>query len=300
MVADHGRMLRILHDVNLAIGSGERFGVVGETGCGKTLTARSIIRLLPDAAVAEGRISVDGVDILRASREELNAVRRQKVAYIPQNAMTALDPLFNIGTQMKDLLPKELGDGEKRTRCSDALASVGLGDRVLRLRPHELSGGMSQRVLIAMSIIRRPNLIIADEVTTAIDLVTRAKIMDLLVRVTEERSAALLMISHDIKVIREVCTRMAVMYLGRVVEEGPVQKVTGDPKHPYTASLLKAIPVIGGEGPIPIPGVVPSFGDLPTGCVFHTRCAQAFDRCRTEDPRVSRLDDREVKCHLYE
>ncbi|MCL5067282.1 MAG: ABC transporter ATP-binding protein, partial [Thaumarchaeota archaeon] len=240
------KTLQVLHDIDLNVTQGETLGLIGETGCGKTMTSRSIIRLLPDTASVTGEVTFSGRNVLTCSKKELMDIRRNEIAMIPQNPMTSLDPMFSIRELMHEILTKKISKEERDAKSREALRSVELDpEQVLRSKPYELSGGMLQRVLIAMALVRNPKLIIADEVTTALDVTTQLKVLDLVKRLRAERNLSLIVVTHDMKVVNALCDYVSVMYLGRIVESGSVQDILKNPKHPYTQALLRATPAIG-------------------------------------------------------
>jgi peptide/nickel transport system ATP-binding protein/oligopeptide transport system ATP-binding protein len=311
---------RVLAGVNLALRRGEILGLVGETGCGKTVTGLSISRLLPSppAAWPRGRILFDGRDVLRLAESELRALRGRRIATIFQDPTTNLNPTFRIGTQLVDVAlaaaardPAVLGlppgaSRRQRRRAARAAAvamleRVGIADPEARLDafPHQLSGGQRQRVLIAMALIGRPDLLIADEPTTALDVQLQAQILALLAELVAERRMAVLLITHNLAVVSQVCTEVAVMYAGTIVERGPVAAVLGRPAHPYTRALLAAVPVEGVPrgGLASLPGSVPDLLRPPPGCRFAPRCPLARPACAAGPPRPVALGGgREVAC----
>ena len=298
--------VRAVDGVSFAVRRGETLGVVGESGCGKSVTALSIMRLLPSppGRIAEGRITLDGRDMLALPIPELRALRGRHLAMIFQDPMSALSPLHSVGRQLVEAvrLHRPVSRAEAWALGEAWLRKVGLPDPEQRMHslPHELSGGMRQRVVIAMAMMLEPALLIADEPTTALDVTIQAQIFDLMRQLRDARTA-LLLITHDMGVIWEMCDRMLVMYAGRVVEEGPVREVFARPRHPYTSGLLASMPrsQTGGRRLTAIPGQVPAPGHMPAGCRFADRCPHAFARCRTEDPRAFDVaDDHRAACFL--
>lgn len=283
--------VRAVDGVSLSVRAGESLGVVGESGCGKSVTALSIMRLLPSppGRLVAGSIRFDGQDLLALPIERLRELRGRRISMIFQDPMSALSPLHSIGRQLEETvrLHRNVTRAEAWALGEEWLRKVGLPDPAQRMHslPHELSGGMRQRVMIAMAMMLEPALVIADEPTTALDVTIQAQIFDLM-RSLRDRQTALLLITHDMGVIWEMCDRMLVMYAGRVVEQGPVAEVFSRPRHPYTAGLLKSMPRIQQKGRrlASIPGQVPSPGQMPVGCRFADRCPHAFARCRVEDP----------------
>lgn len=293
--------VRILNNITFAVKRGESLGLIGETGCGKTLTSRSIIGLLPKSMHVSGKMVFDGTDLSSSKSDEVKELRRRRIALVPQNAMTALDPLFSIRQLMYEILGRGMSKEEKQSRCQEALKSVELDpDRVLRSRPYELSGGMAQRTLIAMALIRNPEMIIADEFTSAVDIETQTKLLALMNRLRKEKNLSIIVITHDMDVVRAMCDRICVMYLGRIVESSSVSEILNNPKHPYTQALLAAIPRVGGIAPRPITGTVPSITALASGCKYNPRCPYVMDICRKIEPQLMMSDKSLVACYLYD
>jgi len=278
--------------VSLAIDGGETLAVVGESGCGKTVTALSLLRLLPESArvAPQSRIVFEGADILTLDPEALRRVRGARMAMVFQEPMTSLNPVLSIGTQLAETV--EAHEPVRRRaaldRAAEMLAMVGLPDprRVLRQYPHELSGGMRQRAMIAMALICGPRLLIADEPTTALDVTVQAQILELLASLRQRLGMSLLLITHNLGVAAGIADRVAVMYGGRIVETASCKDLFAAPAHPYTAGLLQAAPRLDGPArPTPaIPGAVPPATAWPAGCRFHPRCSRAWDRCGREEP----------------
>jgi oligopeptide/dipeptide ABC transporter ATP-binding protein len=290
----------VVRNVDLRVERGEVVGLVGESGSGKSLTALAIMQLLPTGArVSSGRVMFDGVDLLGLSRRAMNDRRGRDIAMVFQDPLTALNPTIPVGRQIYDCLRthNDLGRKAAASRVEELLALVGIQHPHERARayPHELSGGMRQRVLTALAIACGPKLLIADEPTTALDVTVQAQIMALLDRIRRELGIAVLFISHNLDLVAEICDRTCVMYAGSVVESGPVETLFAAPKHPYTRQLLRCIPRLGevpldgGTGPMPtIPGLPPRAGELPPGCAFAPRCDAAEPRCASERPPIWR------------
>ncbi|MET7241741.1 ABC transporter ATP-binding protein [Methylobacterium sp. EM32] len=302
---------RVLNGIDLALDEGETLGIVGESGCGKTLLARSILGIGPGRAQRTGgRILFEGRDVGALSERDWRGIRGVKISMIFQDPMTYLNPLFTIGRQLGDAIAAHAraqgsvkpGRAERRARAAELLAQVALREpeRVLDSCPHQLSGGMRQRVLIALALSGKPRLLIADEPTTALDVTVQAQVLRLLRDLVETLRLTVVMISHDVGAIAALTTRVAVMYAGNVVEEGATARVLAHPLHPYTRGLLAALPEIDGEirrlqG---VPGTIPSLIDPPSGCRFHPRCPRATAICTTERPAMRRADPaHRVACH---
>ncbi|MFT3778436.1 MAG: ABC transporter ATP-binding protein [Ottowia sp.] len=284
-------VLGITRDVSFSVMPGERLGLVGESGCGKSVTGLSLMRLLPaDVARVQGQVLLEGTDLMRLSERQMRAVRGRDVAMIFQEPMSALDPVFTVGEQIAEAwrvhFPARAR--EARERALKVLDQVGIPLPQQRYNeyPHQLSGGMRQRVMIAMALICEPKLLIADEPTTALDVTVQAQILRLLRELSERTGTAMLFITHDLGVVAEICTRMVTMYAGEVVEDAPVDEVLLRPRHPYTSGLLRSLPRFSPRRePLAfIPGRVPAPGRMPEGCRFSPRCAHAADRCQGPQP----------------
>ncbi|MFO1081476.1 MAG: ABC transporter ATP-binding protein [Reyranellaceae bacterium] len=290
-------------DVSFTVRPGERVGIVGESGCGKTVTGLSILGLLPPkSSRTSGAIRFAGRDLLRLSPREMRKVRGREIGMIFQEPMSALDPVFTIGHQIGETLRTHRGVGRKeaRERAVAALAQVGipLPSRRVDEYPHQLSGGMRQRAMIAIALACEPRLLIADEPTTALDVTIQAQIIDLLFDLSSRTGTALLFITHDLGVIAETCTRMLTMYAGEVVEDAPVDAALERPRHPYTSGLLRSIPRLSPrKSQLPaIPGRVPSLADMPQGCRFRPRCAHGLPACGADQPLLEVDPGRRARC----
>ncbi len=321
---------KVLNRVNLKIWRGDILGLVGETGCGKTMTALSIARLIPcpPGEIVGGEVFFEGEDVLRKTDEEMRLLRAQKLAMIFQDPTTSLNPVFTIGDQMIDIIGSRTDTSkasrlsmlgvlsnlvpairalrrEARERALEMLERVGIGDASERIDdyPHQFSGGMRQRVLIATALSGTPSLLIADEPTTALDVSIQAQILRLIEELVEELNLSVLLITHNLGVVARTCQRVAVMYAGVVVESGSAIDVFKNPKHPYTVGLMRAIPTFDTKrGEIKgIPGSVPNLLNPPPGCRFHPRCEHAMPRCAEEPPPAPReiRPAHEVSCFLY-
>jgi oligopeptide/dipeptide ABC transporter ATP-binding protein len=300
-----GRTLRAVDDVSLGLEAGATLGIVGESGCGKTATALAIMGLLqrPAARIATGSIRFDGTDLRRLPERRLRRLRGAGMAMVFQDAMAALNPVYSIGRQIGDVLSRHAGAGRRarRRRTIELLERVGIPLPAQRLDcyPHELSGGMRQRVMIAMALACRPKLLIADEPTTALDVTTQAQVLEQIRTLQRDFGTAVLLVTHDLGVIAETCDRAAVMYCGRIVETAPVRRLFAAPRHRYTEALLASAPRLRPEPlarlPV-IPGTVPPPGALPSGCRFAPRCGHASERCRSRQPVLERVGDGRVAC----
>jgi oligopeptide/dipeptide ABC transporter ATP-binding protein len=300
-----------LDGVSFEVGRDEVLGVIGESGCGKSVTVLSVMGLLqsPPANIVDGTIEYEGTDLLSLSDQELNEIRGDEISMVYQDPMTSLNPVLTIGHQVTEPLLRhtDMSKADARQKAIDMLESCGLADaeRLMGEYPHELSGGMRQRVVIAMALVTEPDLLIADEPTTALDVTIQAQIMDLLKSLQSEFGMSVIFISHDLGVISEISDRIAVMYAGRVVESSPMADLFDNPLHPYTRKLSESIPSLDATvDRLPtIEGQVPSLYDPPTGCRFASRCPEYLgEECDSIDPRlepVEGIDDHEVACHLY-
>ena len=303
---DDGSTTTALHGIDLDVAEGEAVGVVGETGCGKTVTGLAAMRLLPDnARVSAERLDFAGRDLLAASPGELRRIRGSELAMIFQNPTGAFNPVFSIGSQMAGVLAAHKAASGKaaQARIRGVLAEVGMPDvdRVMRAYPHQLSGGMLQRAMIATALLCHPRLIIADEPTTALDVTIAAQILQLLRRLQQEEGFSVLLITHDLGVVRAVCDRVAVLYAGRVVETAATNELFRAPLHPYTRGLLAAVPrAAASTGALrTIPGTVPSDVAGMAGCAFAPRCPIARQRCVAERPRLVSIDHGHLAaCHF--
>ncbi len=280
--------------VSLDIGRAETVALVGESGCGKSVTALSIMRLVPDppGEIAGGEVLFEGRDLLKLSEREMRAVRGNDIAMIFQEPMTSLNPVFRVGWQIMEAirLHQHLGRKDARTRAIEMLRQVGIPSPEVRVDeyPHQMSGGMRQRVMIAMSLSCDPALLIADEPTTALDVTIQAQILDLLRELQREREMSILLITHDLGVVAETAERVAVMYASKIVEHATADELFGNPLHPYTIGLFGALPKLDEKrGKLNvIPGMVPSPLRFPTGCKFHPRCSRAEARCAEQEPTL--------------
>lgn len=295
-------MVPAASDISFSVKPGERVGIVGESGCGKTITGLSLLGLLPpQIARVSGRAMFEGQNLLTMPRSQLRRISGAGIGMIFQEPMRALDPVFTIGEQISETLRAhtDVSRREARLRTIEALAEVGIPSPERRYDdyPHALSGGMQQRVMIAMALICRPRLLIADEPTTALDVTVQAQIIDLLHKISEETGTALLFITHDLGVVAELCTRVLILYAGQIVEDASIESVYRSPKHPYTSALFQSMPRLSLRGkPLPsIGGRVPSFANMPDGCRFRERCVHAQPGCMLK-PEIESFDERRVRC----
>ncbi len=296
-------------DVSFDLFKGETLGIVGESGCGKTVTSKSIMRLLPEHLTLYGpasRVAFDGLNLVRASERAMRAVRGARIAMIFQEPMTSLNPVFTVGWQIDEALRyhTDLDSDQRRRRSIEMLKLVEIPNAEKRYGeyPHQLSGGMRQRVMIAMALCCEPDILIADEPTTALDVTIQAQILRLMAELKERLDTAIMLITHNLGVVAQVCDRVLVMYAGRVIEEGDVYSIFHAPRHPYTRALLDSIPKSGrrerGRRLATIPGIVPGLLELPPGCRFQDRCPYRAERCVAEEPELVSHDGRRVRCHF--
>ncbi len=297
--------LRAIDGISFDIAPGEILGVVGESGAGKSLTGASIIGLLePPGRIASGEILLEGQRIDNLTNDQLRHIRGRKIGAIFQDPLTSLNPLYSVGKQLTETIQAHLpvSNAEARRRAIDLLKDTGIPAAEQRIDhyPHQFSGGMRQRVVIALALAAEPKLIVADEPTTALDVSIQAQIISLLKNICQNRGAAVMLITHDMGVIAETCDRVAVMYAGRIVEIGPVHEVINQPAHPYTAGLMASIPDITQDRDYlnQIDGAMPRLNAIPTGCAFNPRCPKVFDRCRVERPELVSAGATRAACWL--
>ena len=304
-----GGIARAVDGVSFDIHAGETVGMVGESGCGKSVTALSLLRLVdpPGRIEPDSRIEFEGKDLLSLDEEGIRRLRGNRIAMVFQEPMTALNPVFTIGDQVAEVARVHSDMGRKAAweRAIEMLNLVGIPDPRERAKsyPHQLSGGMRQRVLIAMALVMNPSLLIADEPTTALDVTIQAQILELLADLQQRLGLAVLLITHDLGVVAEVTSRVLVMYGGQIVERAPVRELFRDPRHPYTRGLLEAMPRLGRQRDrlAVIPGTVPPPTHWPSGCRFRDRCAYAWQRCADEAPPQYKVtDDHGARCHLVD
>jgi peptide/nickel transport system ATP-binding protein len=297
--------VRAVDDVSFSLQKGETIAIIGESGCGKSSLAKSIIRLLPrNVSTYRGKIILDGVNLMELDEETFNReVRWTKITYVPQAALNSLNPVIKIGDQMIEplLLRRKMDKREALERAAKALRLVGVSDAFLHHYPFELSGGMKQRVIIAMALLTEPELMILDEPTSSLDVLTQANIMNLLKRIRKEMGLSMIFITHDVALSSELADKVAVMYAGQIVELSSAEEFYRSPKHPYSQKLMESVPTLRRDKELSfIPGSPPSLLNPPKGCRFAERCPFKFDRC-SEDPPTTLLGEGSyVKCWLYE
>jgi peptide/nickel transport system ATP-binding protein len=291
--------------VSFHVDAGEILGLVGESGCGKSVTAESLMRLLDDRSTHySGQVVLDGTDLLALPEKDMRRVRGGSLAMVFQDPMTSLNPVYTVGNQLEEAirLHRDVSRDEARTLAEKALAVTGIPSpaECLRRYPHELSGGMRQRVMIAMALSCRPKLLIADEPTTALDVTTQAQILQLIAALRDDSDMGTILITHDLGVVAETCTRVVVMYLGQIIEEAPVAEIFARPAHPYTRGLLASIPALTGDRSQPlhvIGGKVPTLREVPTGCRFAGRCPFVAQVCLDAPPELERIENgHSVRC----
>ncbi len=308
----HRGVLRAVRNLNLEIRPGEIFGLVGESGCGKSITARTILGLLPvpPASIESGAVHFHEQNLLNISDEKLRRIRGREISMIFQEPMTSLNPVYKIGRQVSEaaIIQQSISRSEAKKLVLETFRSVGLPEPERRYNqyPHELSGGLRQRVMIAMALVSDVSLLIADEPTTALDVTIQAQILDLMASANKERGMSVLMITHDLGVIAQLAHRVAVMYAGKIVEQAPVTQLLNEPRHPYTQALLASIPSVDAlhtrDARLEtISGTVPELYDIPKGCPFADRCSQCADECWNRDPQLTGCgNDHWAACRLVE
>lgn len=301
-------VVKALDGVNISVHEGKTLGVVGETGCGKSVTALSVLRLIPNPPgdIVAGEVLLRGEDLLKNSEKDMRHIRGNRISMVFQDPYASLNPLYTVGEQVIRVirLHQQLSKEQAQEKTLSMFERVGLPnpDRILKSYPFELSGGMQQRVMIALALSSSPDLLIADEPTTALDVTIQAQILRLMRELKNELNTSIMLITHDLGVIASMCDRVAVMYAGTVVEHASILQLFQDPKHPYTQGLLDAIPVVGKAKKrlAVIPGTVPNLIHPPSGCRFHPRCTHAMPKCREAKPAEMEVDEgRFVTCFLY-
>ena len=299
------RVVRAIDGINFTLDQGETLGLVGESGCGKTTTCHAIFRLLPPAGqIVGGSIEFDGQDLMQVSEGEMRHIRGRDMGMILQDPMASLDPLFTIMDQVGEPAHHHLSmrGGTLRERVVELLRSVRIPSPEVRMRefPHQMSGGMRQRIVGAISLSGGPKLIVADEPTTNLDVTIQLQYLNLLRDLQRETGVSLIFVTHNLGIVAKMCDKVAVMYAGKIVEQGNVRDIYNNPRHPYTKALIQSIPRLGNKDPLyVIPGQPPNLAELPTGCVFHPRCPFATEQCIIEEPPyVSFASGQESKCWL--
>ncbi len=297
--------VKAVDNVSLTLNQGRSLALVGESGCGKSMLALSILGLVPSppGKITAGSVLFDNRDLTRLPEKEMRAIRGNDIAMIFQEPMTALNPVFRVGSQISEalLFHKNMKKDQARNRAIELLKLVGIPAPEKRFHdfPHQLSGGMRQRIIIAMALACSPRVILADEPTTALDVTIQAQILELIKELQEKRQTSTVLITHDLGVVAQVCDEMAVMYAGRIVEHAQVSEILSSPRHPYTRGLLASLPRLDREAELsPIPGTVPEITNLPAGCHFHPRCPEKTDICSRREPPVNKAVSK-VRCWLY-
>ena len=300
-------IVKALNGIDLQICRGESLGIVGESGSGKSVTALSILKLLDqNATLSADKMQFDGEDLLAKTEAEMRKIRGRRISMIFQDPMSSLNPVLTVGRQVEETISihSELKQSARKHKAIDMFNTVGIPDPELNKNsyPHQFSGGMNQRIMIAMALSCHPALMIADEPTTALDVTTQAQILDLLKKLMQEEKTALLMITHDLGIVKEVCERVCVMYGGKILEEGLVREVLFSPLHPYTRGLISCIPKLKStvETLHSIPGDVPKGTDLPPGCMFHPRCNMTKGICAEEKPDLVSVNNHKVRCFYFD
>lgn len=298
--------VRAVDRVSLSLEKGHTLGLVGESGCGKSTLGLSTLRLVPPPGrIVCGQVDLDGTDVVNCSEEEIRQVRGKRIGYIFQDPMTSLNPVKKIGAHFVEMIrTHEPGVAEEDAlkRAKDVLGRLGILSERINDFPHQFSGGMRQRVMIGLALALGPDLLIADEPTTSLDVIVEAQIVELLKELKESLKLTLVLITHNIGIVAETADRVAVMYAGRIAELGETDGLFEKPMHPYTQALLNSVPNITKKGQVLswIPGAPPDLAEPPSGCLFHPRCPYAFDRCKKEEPQLLKHDSAEVACHLYD
>ena len=301
-------LINAVNGVNFEVNDGEVTAIVGESGSGKSVTALSLMRLIadPPGKIADGEILFENEDLLKKSRRQMQDIRGSKISMVFQEPMTSLNPIFTIERQICETLirHKNMTKKDAAYEAVKMLKLVGIPSPEKRMKnyPHQMSGGMRQRVMIAMALICKPKLLIADEPTTALDVTIQAQILDLMIKLKNKLGTSILLITHDLGVVAETADKVIVMYCGKIVEKGSVQEIFEKPLHPYTEGLIKSIPKITDtkEKLYMIEGSVPDPVNLPKGCAFESRCSKCMDICKVKQPEIIKMGGREVRCFIYE
>lgn len=300
-------IVKSVNGVSFNINEGETIGIVGESGCGKSVTAMSLMKLLPTSKIEGGEIIFQGKDILKMNENELMGIRGNEISMIFQEPMTSLNPAFTVGNQIIEgiMLHQDLSKEEAKKKVIDMIKLVEIprAEEIYNSYPHELSGGMRQRIMIAMALSCNPKLLIADEPTTALDVTIQAQVLDIMKNIKEKLNTSIMMITHDLGVVAEMCDKVIVMYAGKVIEVADVVELFKNPKHPYTIGLLKSKPILGENKEkrlYSIPGQVPNPIGIPDSCYFSDRCEEVCDKCRTQIPPLIELNSgHSIACWLY-
>ena len=301
-------IVRAVNNISFSLNKGETLGLVGETGAGKTTTGLSILRLLPErtSEIVNGEILFKGENLLELDKHQMRSVRGQQISMIFQDPMTSLNPVYTVGAQIEEsifLHNRDLTNPQIKEKADEMLRLVGITPERRDDYPHQFSGGMKQRVVIAMALACNPELVIADEPTNALDVTIQAQVLRMMDNLKKEYGTSMIMVTHDFGVVAKTCDKVAVVYAGEIIESGTVQDIFNDDKHhPYTKGLFDSLPNMNENATRlkPIAGLMPDPMDLPEGCKFHTRCPYCTDRCRTELPNDIDFDGHMIKCHLFE
>jgi len=293
-------LVHALEDVSFEIGNGESIGIAGESACGKSTLGLSLIRMISNGKIYSGKITFDGKSLLDISDDDFDKnIRWKEISMVFQGAMNSLDPVFSVQAQFEEVLKQHNFEGDTKQSITQSLNSVNLDESILKKFPHELSGGMKQRVIIAMALILKPKFVIADEPTTALDVLIQAQIVNLFKQLKKD-GQSFMIISHDLAVLSEVAEKIGIMYGGRMVEYGDSKEIFLEPKHPYTKGLLESIPVLSKDTkPKFIPGIPPNLVQPSEGCKFYDRCPEAMDKCKKDPPKINTKTGY-VLCWLYE
>lgn len=297
------RVVEAVNKLNLTLAKGESLGLVGETGAGKTTTALGIMGLIPNppGIITEGEIVFEGEDLLKLNKKKMREVRGKKISMIFQDPMTSLNPVMTVGDQIAESIRihEKCSKAEAARKATEMLEMVGIPGERYAEYPHQFSGGMKQRVVIAIALSCNPELLLADEPTTALDVTIQAQVLDLIVKLKKEKQTSMILITHDLGIVAEVCDKVAIMYAGEIVEYGSLEQIYNNTCHPYTKGLFGSIPDLGSHVKrlSPIPGLMPDPANLPTGCSFCPRCSKACEKCQAENPDVIEVEPGHfVKC----